>query len=68
MLDVGWWGSLRDLSKNILKQGYIKAKLFVGGGDFEGVITLVPLENFNHTDSPNWGYFPNSLIKTLIYV
>ena len=23
---VGWWGSLRDLSKNILKQGVGKSK------------------------------------------
>ena len=29
---VGVKGSLRDLSKNILKRGWIKAKLFVGGG------------------------------------
>ena len=26
MLEVGWWGSLRDLSKNILKQGVGKDK------------------------------------------
>ena len=26
MLEVGWWGSLRDLSKNILKQGVGKGK------------------------------------------
>ena len=31
-LKWGWWGSLRDLSKNIVKQGWVKAKLFVGGG------------------------------------
>ena len=46
MLEVGWWGwrgSLRDLSKNILKQGWVKAKVFfVGGGGFEGVITPPP--------------------------
>ena len=32
MLEVGWWGwrgSLRDLSKNILKQGWVKAKAFL---------------------------------------
>ena len=37
MLEVGWWGwgSLRDLSKNILKQGVgKKQKLFVGGKGF----------------------------------
>ena len=54
---VGWWGgggwgSLRDLSKNILKQGWVKAKVVRrGGGGFEGVTTSVPLENFNHTQS-----------------
>ena len=45
MLEVGWWrwrGLLRDLSKNILKQGWVKAKGFVGGGGFEGVITPPP--------------------------
>ena len=26
MLEVGWWGSLRDLSKNILKHGVGKDK------------------------------------------
>ena len=26
MLEVGWWGSLRDLSRNILKQGVGKGK------------------------------------------
>ena len=43
MLEVGWWGSLRGLSKNILKQGVGKGKrLFVGGGGFEGVSTPAP--------------------------
>ena len=27
MLEVGWWGSLKDLSKNIIKQGWVKAKV-----------------------------------------
>ena len=26
MLEVGWWGSLRNLSKNILKQGVGKGR------------------------------------------
>ena len=35
MLEVGWWGSLRDLSKSILKQGMGEGqKLFVGGRGF----------------------------------
>ena len=46
MLEVGWWGmggSLRDLSKNILKQGVGKGKSCSwGGGSFEGVTTPVP--------------------------
>ena len=47
MLEVGGrgWGSLRDLSKNILKQGVGKGKsCSQGGGGFEG-----GEENFNHT-------------------
>ena len=44
-------GSLRDLSKNILKQGVGKGKK--GGGGFEGVTTPVPPENFNHTPFPH---------------
>ena len=24
---MGWWGSLRDLSKNILNRGWVKAKV-----------------------------------------
>ena len=53
------WGGggikgLRDLSRNISKQGVGKGKkLFVGGGGFEGVTTPAPSppppENFNHT-------------------
>ena len=27
MIEVGWWGSLRDPSKNILKQGVVKVKV-----------------------------------------
>ena len=53
MLEVRWWGSLRDLSKNILKQGVGKGKsCSYGGGDFEGVTTPAPPENFNRTP---WG-------------
>ena len=33
MLDGGW-GSLREISKNILKRGMVRQKLFVGGGVF----------------------------------
>ena len=37
---VGGWGSLRDLSKNILKQGVGKGKsCSQGRGGFEGVTT-----------------------------
>ena len=43
----GGWGSLWDLSKNILKQGWVKAKVVRGG--VEGVTTHAPPENFNHT-------------------
>ena len=50
MLEVGWWGSLRDLSKNILKQGVGKDKSCPWG---EGVLKVSPPlsspENFNHT-------------------
>ena len=47
---MGWWGSLRDLSKNILKQGWVKAKVVRWGGrGFEGVTIPAPPENFNHT-------------------
>ena len=43
-------GSLRDLSKNILKQRWVKAKVVRrGGGGFEGVTTPSSPENFNHT-------------------
>ena len=52
MLEVEWWGwgSLRDLSKNILKQGVGKGKSCSWG---EGVLKVSPPlpspENFNHT-------------------
>ena len=42
---MGWcgWGSLRDLSKNILKQGVGKDKsCWKGGGRFEGFTTPAP--------------------------
>ena len=45
MLKVGWWEceSLKDLSKNILKQGVGKGKsCSLGGGGFEDVTTPVP--------------------------
>ena len=44
-------GSLRDLSKNILKQGWVKAKVVRKGegGGFEGVTTPAPPKTFNHT-------------------
>ena len=37
------WGGVRDLSKNILKTGWVRAKVVrrVGGG-FEGVTTPAP--------------------------
>ena len=36
---MGWWGwgSLRDLSKNILKQGWVKAKVDLRG---EGLLKV----------------------------
>ena len=53
MLEVGcWgWGSLRDLSKHILKQGVGKGKSVRRG--FEGVTAPAPLprKNFDHTPS-----------------
>ena len=51
MLEVGWWGSLRNVSKNILKHRVGKGKSCSGGGGgrFEGVTTPAPPENFNHT-------------------
>ena len=51
MPEIGWWGSLRDLSKHISKEGAGKGKIcLVGAGGFEGVTTLPPpLENFNRT-------------------
>ena len=41
MLEMGWWGwgSLRDLSKNILKQGVGKAKVVRRE---EGVLKVSP--------------------------
>ena len=47
-LKWGGGGSSRDLYKNILKQGWVKAKVVRRGGGFEGV---PPPENFNHTPS-----------------
>ena len=43
MLEVGWWGLLIDLSKNILKQGWVKARVVHRGeGGFEGFTTPAP--------------------------
>ena len=62
MLEVGWWGgggSLRDYSKNVLKQGVGKGKsCSKGAGGFEGVTTPAPPENFNHTPAnPSYHIF-----------
>ena len=38
----GGWGSLRDLSKNILKQGWVKAKVVRRGRSLKGVTTPAP--------------------------
>ena len=48
---MGWsgGGSLRDLSKNILKRGGERQNLFVGGRGFLKVSPPLPPENFNHT-------------------
>ena len=47
---VGGGGSLRDLSKNILKQGWVKAKVVRRGRGVSKVLQpLPPRENFNHT-------------------
>ena len=35
----GVGGPLKDLSKNILKQGWVKAKVAIRGRGFEGVTT-----------------------------
>ena len=32
MLEVGWWGSLRDLFENISNRGRVKAKVVCRGG------------------------------------
>ena len=46
----GGGGSLMDLSKNILKQGWVKAKVVHRGEGVSKVSPpLPPLENFNHT-------------------
>ena len=53
-LKWGGGGSLRNLSKNILKQGVVKAKVVRIGEGFESVTTPAPpppQENFNHTES-----------------
>ena len=43
MLEVGWWGALKDRSKNILKQGWVKAKVVHRGDEgFEGVTNPAP--------------------------
>ena len=42
-------GSLRDLSEDISKQGWVKAKVVCKGRGFEGVTTPPPPENFNQT-------------------
>ena len=45
----GGWGSLRGLSKNILKTGWVKSKVVRRGEGFEGAITPAsPLGEFNH--------------------
>ena len=52
MIEVGGWESLRDLSKNILKQGVGKGKSVRRGREgFEGVATPAPppKKNFNST-------------------
>ena len=47
---VGGGGGIKVSFQNILKQGWVKAKVFVGA--FEGVTTPAPSpENFNHTPS-----------------
>ena len=46
----GGEGSIRDLSKNISKQGWVKAKVVRRGRGFDGVTTPAPPpDNFNHT-------------------
>ena len=54
MLAVGWWGSLMNVSKNILKQGVGKSKSCSQG---DGVLKVSPPmpENFNHTHGDNSG-------------
>ena len=43
----GGWGSLRDLSKNILNRGWVKAKVVRWGeGGFPGVTTPAPPKIF----------------------
>ena len=49
--DLKWgsrgWGSLRNRPQNILKKGWVKAKIVRrGGGLREGVTTLPPVQKF----------------------
>ena len=47
MLEAGWWGSLKDLSKNILKQGCVKANVVRRGEAVGRCHHPCPSENFN---------------------
>ena len=57
LLEVRWWGggALRDLSKNILKQGWVKAKVVHRGGwCFEGVTTPAPPKKISIIHQKSW--------------
>ena len=54
----GGWGSLRDLFKNILKQGWVKTKVVRRGEGFEGVTTPAPPpEIYNRTPRGSFSYY-----------
>ena len=49
MLEMGWWGSLRDVSRNILKQEVGKGESCLKGEGVLKVLPPLPPEYFNHT-------------------
>ena len=70
-LKWGGGGSLRDLSKNILKQGVGKGKsCSEGGGGLKVSQPLPPPKNFNHTHgaiflTDSFVFMPGDYVKFL---
>ena len=54
MLEVGWWGSLRDLSKTYKNRGWVKAKVVHRKRGVWRCHHPCPPENFNHTHGWLW--------------